>query len=642
MNAIISRIFIFGENNEKRVVSLEPGLNIITGDSKTGKSAILEIVDYCLFSSRSTIPKGVIEDFAELYAVVLALSEKYIVIARPSAKTANDEKAYVRVESDGDFLTDLTVDYFNMDQCKPLKQAQAEVERHLGISVLDTREDPESSKQDGGGKVTLRSFASLIFQHQNLIANKHSIFYRFEDFYKRQKTIQDFPVLMGWESAEYFSYARELEQKRKELKANKRMRESMRLKGDELREHLVSIIDGYYAVIGLELDKEMSLEQLKGIANNLPSVGPNSYSNVNLKLKIGAKNEEREDLRCQLADVELLESALEENSSQTYVHSGQLKFLEMTSQLDQASGPFICPVCHQDSPTLSEELFAIANSHKELQSELAKMGSYKEDNTQQLEGLRKKRDSLKRGIRKITSEIELLEQEDLTFQSEKLLRDQGLRAKGAADMRIQHLLERDDQFLEPGDDELKQRIAWLERKIEGYDLKSKIKDAEFFLSQKMTEICSKLDFEEELKPGILRFSLKDFAFYYYFKDEKIHLSEMGSGANWLACHLSLFLGLLHLNCRTASSVIPSFLFIDQPSQVYFPAKYGTVEENGEVNVEENIKQVLNIFRVIIDELDLIAKDCGFFPQVVVMEHADEPEFKDYVRRRWTKDGEKLI
>ena len=159
----------------------------------------------------------------------------------------------------------------------------------------------------------------------------------------------------------------------------------------------------------------------------------------------------------------------------------------------------------------------------------------------------------------------------------------------------------------------------------------------------MTDICNNLDFEDELKLGILRFSIEDFVFYYHFKDrEKIYLSEMGSGANWLACHLSLFIALLHLNCREKNSTIPSFLFIDQPSQVYFPTKYGEAEEGLEEKTDENIMQVRNIFRVIIEALTAIEDECGFLPQIVVMEHADEVEFDKYVRARWKKDGEKLI
>jgi hypothetical protein len=115
---------------------------------------------------------------------------------------------------------------------------------------------------------------------------------------------------------------------------------------------------------------------------------------------------------------------------------------------------------------------------------------------------------------------------------------------------------------------------------------------------------------------------------------------MGSGANWLACHLSLFLALLRLNCKSAKSSIPAFLFIDQPSQVYFPTKYGLVEEGA--SLDENIKQVSNIFKVLAEEVASIWEDYDFEPQIIVMEHADEPEFENYIRRRWKKGGDKLI
>lgn len=48
MKSYIKAIIIFNKNGEKRVVPLEQGVNIITGESKTGKSALVEIIDYCL------------------------------------------------------------------------------------------------------------------------------------------------------------------------------------------------------------------------------------------------------------------------------------------------------------------------------------------------------------------------------------------------------------------------------------------------------------------------------------------------------------------------------------------------------------------------------------------------------------------
>ena len=68
MKSYIKEIIIFNKLGEKRTVPLNQGVNIITGESKTGKSALVEIIDYCLCSTRCTIPKGKITDFSHFVA----------------------------------------------------------------------------------------------------------------------------------------------------------------------------------------------------------------------------------------------------------------------------------------------------------------------------------------------------------------------------------------------------------------------------------------------------------------------------------------------------------------------------------------------------------------------------------------------
>ena len=75
MKSYIKAIIIFNENDEKRLVPLKQGVNIITGESKTGKSALVEIIDYCLCSTRCTIPKGKITDFSYLYVLVMGIGD---------------------------------------------------------------------------------------------------------------------------------------------------------------------------------------------------------------------------------------------------------------------------------------------------------------------------------------------------------------------------------------------------------------------------------------------------------------------------------------------------------------------------------------------------------------------------------------
>jgi len=54
----------------KRVVEFKPGVvNVISGASKTGKSAVIPIIDYCLGSERCAIPVGVIRETCEWFGV---------------------------------------------------------------------------------------------------------------------------------------------------------------------------------------------------------------------------------------------------------------------------------------------------------------------------------------------------------------------------------------------------------------------------------------------------------------------------------------------------------------------------------------------------------------------------------------------
>lgn len=49
MSMIIGAIILYSHSGAQRELTFKTsGLNIITGDSKTGKSAIIDIIDYCL------------------------------------------------------------------------------------------------------------------------------------------------------------------------------------------------------------------------------------------------------------------------------------------------------------------------------------------------------------------------------------------------------------------------------------------------------------------------------------------------------------------------------------------------------------------------------------------------------------------
>jgi hypothetical protein len=96
-------IVLYSHRGEQRILTFQPGrLNIVTGDSKSGKSALIEIVDYCLGSSTCTVPKGVIRDTVAWYAIRLTDGESQHFIARraPEAGRTTTSDAYYLIGQD--------------------------------------------------------------------------------------------------------------------------------------------------------------------------------------------------------------------------------------------------------------------------------------------------------------------------------------------------------------------------------------------------------------------------------------------------------------------------------------------------------------------------------------------------------------
>jgi len=295
MKCYIREIAIFDRDGEKRGVdNLKEGLNIITGDSQTGKSALLEIVDYCLLSSRSTIPRGKITEFADLFAIVLELDDKYMVLGRPASKV-NSSKLYFKLESSESAIENLQKSYFDTISLVPRNRLKTEFGRFLGFDVTDTtiRDSPFQNKE---GKASFRNMMSYLFQHQSLIANKHAIFYRFDNRDVRERIVNEFPIFMGWVGGEYYALNRELSEKERNLRRIKRETEDIKENRVNLKLKLSKYLEDYYKIIGIPFFQPESLNEMVELARNLPEFDDKSYITEDFEGRLIELSQERNKL----------------------------------------------------------------------------------------------------------------------------------------------------------------------------------------------------------------------------------------------------------------------------------------------------------------------------------------------------------
>ena len=114
---------------------------------------------------------------------------------------------------------------------------------------------------------------------------------------------------------------------------------------------------------------------------------------------------------------------------------------------------------------------------------------------------------------------------------------------------------------------------------------------------------------------------------------QVPMNQMGSGENWVGCHMIAHLSL-HAWLANQSQPVINVLFLDQPSQVYFPSDREWAErsqvDTGDRAAAERLLRLA---------FDAVAANAGDF-QVVLTDHADMTEewFEASVVERWRNGG----
>lgn len=635
MKSYIKAIIIFNESDEKRLVPLKQGVNIITGESKTGKSALVEIIDYCMCSTRCTIPKGKITDFSYLYVLVIGIGENTYIIARYNWD--NGGKMYFsKEEKDFNYKT-LSLGYFSEKPTLPYKDAQYEIECALGLFVTNMATDADQQ----GKKASLRNMVSYLFQHQNLMASKFALFYRFSDYYKRKDIIDQFPVFAGMISQEYYSDLIQLNTLKSQLKQKYKKQKANEKSTAYIKENLSTLLTDYFALLEKDFDDKISAQKMLKMASNLPEFDDTQlFGESKIAARYSELNEELEELRNEEREI-LLKIKNVDNASKT----GN-EFTEMLMDLKQQTtvakieaSEYTCPLCGHDCQEIAENDSQLIEATEWLDNELKITEKCTADFSEDVRKLKDEHSKIDAKIKEVWKQIKTIEQKFISSKALVSKREKVNYARARialyAEMSDSGIFETVDEDIA----ELKEKIKQLEEKIQGFDVDTKKAKAQAFLSENMNRLSLSLDFEDEYRPINLNFGLTDETFdvYQYQNNrEKIHLYEMGSGANWVSCHIALFLSFLRYFAKQNNSPMPLFMFFDQPSQVYFPQGDSKDDEI----TQADLMAVNKMYKTIFDEINSIGEDTGILPQIIIVDHVDgknlecKEEFEGYIRCNW--------
>lgn len=638
----IEKIILILKDSDKREIELHDGVNIIAGKSQTGKSALIDIIDYCLFSSTCTIPKGIIYNTVNIYCLVLWINGKRLILARKrfdDIENGGKSKIFV-YEISEEFNDDkINDDFFIQNKNKFISEKQFKdyhIKTILNIPI-------ESQKLDGlnDSVLSFRSMTSFMFQHQNLMASKFALFYRLDSFTRAKQTQRDFKLFMNINNIESIQKEEELETIKKQLRRIEKEENFFNEKFTNLMKNLREDCINFYALLGNSQSKILQITEFN--ENDILEYN-NILEDINNYILESNIPEELEKLKS-IRDASFTKYnklMMQIGDIQTY--ENELSSTKQIFQIDiKDKHNLNCPLCGILHDSHNEQYEKAKNK---IKAELSEINSIP---PRIIEQKNKLKDELKKYKQKYEEENSkyfsmrntyknIITQED---KKEKLLElKSNIKSK-------QQIIKDFKIFNNKEKEELLQKKITLQEELAGFNFTTTLKHVEVKIAEYINEIINNgLELEKSLGDANLYFNIEEFSLFQSFKSKRIYLSEMGSGSNWLNCHIALMLGL-HKYIALNNSKIPSFIFFDQPSQVYFPSEEDINKSKTDEHKESDLTTVKNIFKNIIKIIEEINsnKNVNSKIQLLITDHysTDEEWFTKHIIKdgEWI-DGKKLI
>ena len=615
-------------------------VNVITGDSRTGKSAIIPIIDYCLASGECYIPTQTIRNACSWFGIVVNLENSKVLLARrePGIQKSTSDMMFVQGEE-----IDIPEVPEKNANCQVVKQFLDEYAR---LSFLDTDESYY------GSRPAFRDLMSFCFQPQNVVANANILFYKTDKTDHRNKLINIFPYVLGAITPKVLSARQELLELQRKLNRKERDYEKL----CELTVRWENEINAWISVaIELGLLNEdvgnMSFDSKLVYLQNLTKANTeekilkgdniikNSQELVSLK-----ENENELALKLTKYKNRYVEMSRLMNSVSEYREalSIQVERLGITEWLNEkAQKEHICPVCQQKCSDDTQRNIYLhrleenISKRKKVEEVPAAFEREYEMVQDKIQKLTDELVSIQKRIRIEENKIKQSNENNVNNPNRYTL-DGISRFLGKIEYASDTIasLEADGELMAEIES-LRLRIAELKKIADESVIKRKIEHAITKISVKQMELLKLMAAERPDDP--FRLDYKNLTVEVDGEDgRKDYLWEIGSGSNWLAYHISTILGLQEFFATFQSSV-PNFVVFDQPSQVYFP--HDSIDDKKIKDLDRNA--VRSIFITMAKSISNVHNNM----QILVLEHADDSIYGDVQGVNevcvW-RNGEKLI
>lgn len=647
---------LYAHDGKRRDIRFRPGrLNIVTGESKTGKSAILTITEFCLGRDEYLIPAGPITDYVTWYGSLWQLTADpdgpRAFIGRPAPPKGQTRIQRAMLEFGGSSL-DL-FDFGDLTENADSDSVRRQIGRRIGIAenVIESR---GVGMNHTPFEAHLGHAVWLCLQDQDEIASRHLLFHRQGEGPVAEHLKDTLPYFLGAVPADAAAKKAALRdanraQRRAEAALTAAQQESSTveatLRGLLAEAHAAGLTDEHDLTEGAEIIGALHAAVRDPSTRPAPdqpaaSSGADSIERQDRRRSFVRRRAElRQELERVMDDRALLLDRVDSErdfAGAVELHAGRLTSLDLLPTHGNGNDAG-CPVCgsHLEQPDPSAEM--LAERLQELREELTSLDAAPESRRRILVALEAEADRLRQELSAVESSVDALNVADQTGRAQRdvdaarnYTRGRIEALLGVVTTGTGDALERLRRALAAANQRVERLLAELDPDEDREQLHSRLN----IIGRTMTQLAERLGLEH-VEDGV-RLDLANLTVVTDTSDGPLPLQRIGSAANWIGYHLATHLAL-HKYFVENERPVPHFLMIDQPTQAFYPSD--TAKDIGAVN-DADREAVLAMFQVMRDVVNELAPRM----QIIVSDHADLKDqdwFQDAIEHYW-RGGIKLV
>ncbi|MGJ5832022.1 DUF3732 domain-containing protein [Streptomyces ossamyceticus] len=614
-------------------------LNVITGDSATGKSALLDIIDYCTGRDTLQLPVGPITDAVSWYAALYQLDGTRAVVARPAPKPSGKSRQAMLT-----FGADLSLP--EVDELA-INTDTTTLRRHLGrrIGITENRRHQADHRGHAEIGAHLGHAMLLCLQGQSEITSRNGLFHRQGEPGIAEAIKATLPYFLGAATFDQARKAAQLATAKVQLAENEANYDRV-IAASGVAEATSEALWREAHTLGFvpaeaPPDRNAMLEALTAAVTSSSELrsGDTGYEQRMAHLQRECERL-RDSLRALAADRQTLISegtAADEFATSARIPLDRLASLNLLHRSRQTAGALqsddsFCPLCGFVMPNSDPTIEELRHSLHRLSEQL-----------DGVEATRPARHAALEAVSRRTTEVrqELLAAEKalkaLTAGAEASLslpqRAQSDFARGriyGVLSTLRHTDETGVARLRRLRDSARARVSALEGELAPEQEYQALSARLVPIGRDMAEWSRRLMLEHggtdvQLDADELTVTLGTGL-------SRVPMSRMGSAANWIGYHVLAHLAL-HRYFVLHNRPVPRILILDQPTQAWYLPDAASEAPGTDLDAAEQL------FRLIND----IVRDLAPHLQVIVCDHVSLPVpwFQQAVVQNW-RGGHKLI